>query len=488
MGNMSNHRIALALSLAGAVMLPCMAGAQQYLPPAKPKSVTTDNIPDVRDPAPMPTAVPESSSEQPEASRTADPEVDDASLSRLRNESRLHPRNLDVWYDYARVSLALGRQDEAEAAYRHMLSVNNDLPRVKLDLAMLQLQRHQYEEAKSMLEQVKASNPPPAVAANIDGMIRRIDDEKSPHKISGALIAGLNFDTNANASPAGGQIQLNAGGTNVNIPLDGSTSAQHDVQTVTAANLNYDYRAWSSDDGSSKLLWKNSGIAYMAEQRDVDALDLRLYGFNSGLEWQKLNLGLILGADVGYNYITLADHPYMRVASLNGHAKYMLTPTLQATADATVENRNFQNTETTTIYDLRDGNAQQMKFGINWAGSENDIVTADVTLRNEGARVDYYENTQIGYSLGYTRIITPEWSGNLAFGYREYNYEAPELTIDPIKSRQDVEKTFGATLARQFPDWNLLWTLSYQYRMVDSNIINYEYQNHRIGSTVAYMF
>ena len=80
---------------------------------------------------------------------------------------------------------------------------------------------------------------------------------------------------------------------------------------------------------------------------------------------------------------------------------------------------------------------------------------------------------------------------NARAGYRKINYQANDPLIS-ASVRDDKEYTGGVTIGRNFtlPETGDRLTLStgYQYRDAQSNLQNYDYENHRFTFALGMSF
>lgn len=399
------------------------------------------------------------------------------------------PRNMtdmDALFAYAQRSQMAGNTKEAEQAYLRMLELDPSLDRVRLDLALLYNQQGDYSKARPLLEHVLAGNPPATVETRAKAMLAEAKNPFSTlrhYGFEGSLSTGYNYDSNANAGSSTDAISLFD--TTIDLP-DGS-QAQDDGQAFAIGGLTHTYN-FKPDPQHPNVAtrWYSTATAYKSRQISLDELDLVVLSGRTGPIIELGDYGTTLGLALGYNYVKLAGEHYLSVFSGESDVKYALTPTIALTGSAAVEDRAFINSPTLTAQKDRSGNAYQATVGINYTPTQEDAVTGQLIVRQEDAQVDYFTDTQYGASTAYTHAFPYNVFSNVSAGYRESRYDGPDPLISAT-TRLDKEATAGVVVGKMF-EHNILATLGYQYRNVDSNIQNYNYDNHRILSSVGVRF
>ena len=133
----------------------------------------------------------------------------------------------------------------------------------------------------------------------------------------------------------------------------------------------------------------------------------------------------------------------------------------------------------------------QQTAGLRYILSDQWLLNSTVTVRKEEAKQNYYGNEQYAIDFGTTYIINPQTFVNAQTGYRHSNYDEADL-LTSAKIRSDDEYSAGLTIGRIFmlPELGNQATLTggYLYRRVDSNLQNYDYDNHRISTSLSIAF
>ena len=90
-----------------------------------------------------------------------------------------------------------------------MLLVNPNLPRVRLELGVLYFRLGSYQLAQSYLKRAIEGEVPDEVCARVEVFLEEIAKRFSRHQFSGSVLAGLRYQSNANAGPSSNAILAN---------------------------------------------------------------------------------------------------------------------------------------------------------------------------------------------------------------------------------------------------------------------------------------
>lgn len=403
-------------------------------------------------------------------------------LQVLEQRMQAEPNNLDHAFAYAQMAGALNEHVKAASAYEAMLRAMPDLDRVRLDLGATYLRLGKLEEAKKELEAVLKRQPPEAVRANIETILAGLNKELSTHAFSGSVSIGLNSDSNGNSAASSDKILI----FDTPITLGANQRAEDDLQFFTAASVRHSYKPMFARGQDVSAVWNTDVSVYKAEQSELENLDLSVLSLNLGPDITWKESGLKLSPSLGYQHITLATQTYLRNTAAQLEAEYPLSKTFVLTAGTKHEIRDFDNSSSVRTYQDRNGTATQASFGGRWAVTPADYLNAEFTQRVERTRKSYLDNDQSGITAGYTHLFSPDTFGVASIGYKDSRYDDNDGLISR-KVRRDKERSAGVTFGHRL---NETLTLSggYQYRDVNSNLLNYDYDNHRFTTSLSARF
>lgn len=424
-----------------------------------------------------------SSSMANEATVGTPPAITENDLKQMKTEAEANPNNLDLYFNYAKAATVLGKADEAEFAYKHMLEINPNLPRVKLDLGLLYGKTGRFKEAKALLEEVLQTNPPEAVKNNINNLLADINKAMKKDKLLIAVSFGINNDSNANSAASTGETTFNE----ISIPLSANSKRQTDTQEFGLLSLTHLHK-FEVPNNNFDLALNSNTTFYRTNQTSEHNLDLSMVSVKTGPMLTYKPWKAQMGFNLGVSQIVLNSTKYLKTRSGDLVFKYAPRDDLIFDSTTTYEYRKFANSPSVRTNTSRTGNAYQEKLGATYALTPKDIFSANVTWRVEDApRADYYGMHQTGYTGSYTRILPYDISLNLSGTFKESFYNAPDPTINDSVMRHDRERSFGLTFSKKFPK-NITFTTGYQYKNSTSNIQNYDYVNHRISAAISWAF
>jgi hypothetical protein len=403
-------------------------------------------------------------------------------FAELAESIQNNPMDLDAYFQYANIATQLGKAQEAVDAYKHMLEVNPELHRIKLDLGLLYTRMGEFKLAKPLFEEVLATNPPEQVKANIGKVLETVNNNLRTDIISGSVTVGLNQDTNANSSSSSGQTTFSG----ISIPLADSSTAKKDAQFMTAVSLSHLHK-FDIDSKFWGASLTTTGTFYKTQQESENQLDLRLFSYKTGPIFDLKKLRMQIGASFSESYIQLASQDYIRSPSGDLTLKYAPLNNLIFDYTFTYEYRKFINSPNITTNSNRSGNAHQNKAGITYALTPKDIFNTSMTWRSEEASYEAFGNDQLSATGSYTRQLPYDMAFNTLLSFKKSHYNDFDTSVSTTEIRGDRERSMAFTLAKKLPK-NITVSLGYQYKNAKSNIQNYQYVDHKTSATIGWSF
>jgi tetratricopeptide (TPR) repeat protein len=417
-----------------------------------------------------------------QAQAPAPTQVTPEMIAGFKARMEANPQDLDAFFQYAQASTALGKFEEAELAYIHMLEINPELHRVRLDLGVLKMRMGEFKNAKILFEQVLATNPPDAVKQNIAKVLEIANNNLKQHIFSGSASFGFNHDSNATSSASSGETTY----ANTSIPLAADSRTQKDNQYVQVATLSYLYKF----DIDSKLFGASistTGTFYKTIQDNENQLNLTLYSIKTGPVFDLKKLNMQFGISGTESIIYLHSEKYITSPSGDLTFKYAPLNNLLFDYAYSYEHKNTFNTPDAPTNTDRKGHATQHKVGVTYALTQKDIFNTSVTWRDESTQYNPYSNFQAGISGSYTRMLPYDMSFNALVSLKDSHYAEPDDSVSTEITRKDIERSMTYTLSKKLPK-NISVSAGYQYKDTTSNIQNYAYTDHRYSATVGWSF
>lgn len=408
-------------------------------------------------------------------------------LKALKQKIEQEPKNLDHYFAYAQMAKELREYEKAAAMYERMLEAVPDMPRVKLELATTYIWLGRHEEAEPLLKELAATDLPDTVEENIAKLQQQVDQATRRHFVSGSISTGVFADSNANAAPESGIVTIRFNGQELPFELSDGSDAQSDLQLFGALNVNHIYRPpdLKLGDGISGQ-WRSAATYYRNEYEHLDALNIQLYSAQTGPELVAMNGRLKSWLAFGYNHIRLANQTFQRQYRASLSTRYRLTPETLIRLQLTEEIRDFINTDSSQRLDRRDGDSHRVQLGVIHQFTPKDRLQASLQWRRENTERVYFDNTMLDGSLAYTHNFDAGWFSQLQAGYRHSTFDGPDPSIS-LTTREEDEWRGGFTVGKRF-DEGVSISTGYQYRNVNASLTNFEFDNHRLMSTLAWAF
>jgi tetratricopeptide (TPR) repeat protein len=411
---------------------------------------------------------------------------DEKKLDALEARIQADPQNLDHYFAYSQMATQLRIYDKSAQMYERMLQIAPNLPRVKLELAMNYMQLQEHDRAKALIDEVMQGDLPTEVKRNLEPIITQLSEATKRHFMLGSVSMGMHYDTNANSAPRTGNVDVRFNNTPIEVSLTGGAREQQDVQVFGVAQAEHYYRINDNAKDDTQYLWHNSLTAYRNEYDTLDDLNVSLAAVRTGTVVNALDNTLRLTGDVGYTHITLERQTFQRHYLGELTAQYALNAAIRLQASSMITRRDFVNSDTNRTFELRDGYMRDHRLGLSYSITKNDIVESHVRYRREDTKRSYFDNHQYGVEAAYTHSFN---NGVFTRAHADYNtsyFDAADLSIS-TKTRKEYAAETGLTLGVPVTD-EVTATVAYQYRDVNSNIQNYDFDSHRISTGVNARF
>lgn len=382
------------------------------------------------------------------------------------------PDDLDVAFEYATISSLLGDYEAAISTFERMLIYAPGLPRVQLELGVLYFRLGSLDAARHYFDSALAApNVPPEVEARVKTYVAAIDDQEDPADFSASIIAGVRYQTNANASPGGRRVTLSGG----NFLLDDTSTGREDTNAFVAGNIHGAY-----DLGAQGDLLEADLLFYTSRYSDVVRLDTGLAELTVG---PSFNLKRFEIDNARAGVYAILSGVRLNHANYNGAlgvgTRFSAQPDPKTQVTGKVEFRRRWFNDTAEYSTVSDRNGYFTRF----AGKISRQLTGAFTARTllladfEEAKTDWNQSWEVGVGLGGTyRFDSPieslpfTWSFDLEAGYIYRDYAAADPVVSATESEYDHEGWMRAVLSvplRQDVALGLTGELRRQYSNYD---------------------
>lgn len=415
-----------------------------------------------------------------------------AEIKRLYDEAfaamLADPGDLDKSFRFAGLAVRVGDLEGAVVALERMLLINANLPRVRLELGVLYYRLGSYEAARNYLvTALETPNMPPEVRDRAEKFLAQIEKQKSPSRFSGTVLAGLRWQSNANAAPTG---NVRVGGFEAE--LDDNSTAKPDWNAFVAAQAVHlwDF-GWQSGDHLDTRL--NVYAARQFKRSEVNAsVAVASIGPRFVLMPETIE-GLSFRVAAAVDFVMLDDREeYLAPGVSLSLDKRWEKSLLSAGFD--FRRREYHDSKTRPFNSLRDGDDWAGRIGFEHAITDWLGVSISAGYARYDAKIGWeaYREKIVGAGITLQPFSSPFISEqNVVFAFSaahlRSNYDSVDVVVDPDIKRKDKDWRFAATMNLPLAeDWSLVVQGGYNRR--DSSLPNYEYKNWFTMSGIAWRF
>jgi tetratricopeptide (TPR) repeat protein len=376
----------------------------------------------------------------------------DAALE-MRREALLHqmlarPNDLDLAFEYAKLSTEAGDYEGAISTLERMLIYAPNTPRLQFELGMLYYRLGAYDVARSYFEQVLVNaSVPNHIAKQVRLYIQQLALAADPPPFSATIFSAIRWESNANAGPGTNTVTLNG----INFTLDDQGVGKAGWSWMNIGTLHYSYDLKKQGDRLEFDFLAYSTAYFDSQLNDID-LDFfeATFGPSFNLKrigWDQTRLFVYGIGDLAYlDYQSYFNAPGAGIRLLSFSAE-------RSVLDARLETRyrSFNDTSDLPSLSMRDG--LQTRFGANYSYyvSPEFVITTQTYVQRENADVEFYADWEIAGAGGFSWTFdNPLWQGQYPWTWQVSggvilrNYDAPDPTIDPFEAERD-ETWWGRT-------------------------------------------
>lgn len=392
------------------------------------------------------------------------------------------PSNYELNYLIGQASYLTGNYTESIFAYQRALALNPSFTRANLEIARAYQANGEWSSARSALEKAKSDpNIPTEVRQQAERLLVEMGKGQKA-SISGALVVGQSWDTNA--SQGSGPTQLHIDGQA--IPLFSQSTKQADNYQSVSAVVNYDIPL-----AKHGLAWKTSGSAQGQFYNKVKTNQNQLGYFGTGIEWASGKALASLMASVTILYLN--DRINKNGLSGSAHYNYQFNQNFSGSASYTYGRRHHFAPKD-QFYSKTRGYMHYCVLGANYMPDARDIFNLQLSYLNDNAPTSFSKGStniqatkygQYQGALSYSRVLAPSWTGNAKLAAYQSKYR--NINTSYAKKRKDDSWSgrLGATYK-----FNQYFSLeaAYRYKKNDSNIKLFSYNSNLGMITLTTLF
>jgi len=344
--------------------------------------------------------------------------------------------------------------------------------RVKLELAEALYRSGEPIRARQLLNEVKASNPPPKVGENIDAFLAFIQSG-TPSLFSGWASVGRLHDSNANQGPDIDTVLM----YNLPFTLDKDARGNSDWATVLRAGGNVHYAV------NDKLALQAGVSLHSTDYDRLNRFDVLSTSFNAGPSY-KVN-GLSFSLPYVLNMVKIGHSEYKGdwYQISNGVAPqfgWQVNPRVSVQGSLAWQNKRYRNNA------QRNGKALTFSPSVRVGIDARSYATAGGYVGRETSGIQTSANDSHGIHLSYYRALSQNWNVYVSPSWSQTDYDGIEAAYG--KGRKDERWDATANVNYTVPRWGVNMTLSYTYTHNHSSIPMYQYKREQAMVSVAKSF
>lgn len=389
------------------------------------------------------------------------------------------PADLDAAFRFAELAIRLEDYEGAVGALERLLLINPDLPRVNLELGVLYFRMGSFQMARTYLDRaLTGADVPETVRERVQPFLDEIDRRTAGSTLTGSVFAGLRWQSNANAAPAGGLVRTPLGSAT----LDDQFTGKRDLNAFVAASVKhaFDLKTQTGDRYVTEL------TAYATRHREQGQLEVGLVDLRTGPQVALLPEALgnttirPFGRLAG---VRLGDQPYFGSYGVGVELESAVSERFLLGASAQIAGRSYQNSAASPNARELTGRERDVELTAAYAVAPRSLLALTGTLTDEDTRTEGTANRQVRVEAAFSQeydapfgLTAHPWSTSLTVARVWADYDGPDASVDPGTTRADRDWRFGVlTSIGLAEDWALV--VSGERAIEKSNLPNYQFNN-----------
>lgn len=401
------------------------------------------------------------------------------------------PADLDVLFRFATVATKAGDYEGAISALERMLLVNPDLPRVRLELAVLYYRLASFEISRSYLEMVVATqNVAPEVRARAEQYLAEVEKRSSKSRFVGEIFGGFRYQSNANLGPPTSSVRLF--GQTANLNQSGLGTA--DWGAVSSGFVRHIYDLGTQD----KAALETQLTGYINRQFQVSQANVGILDLSSGPRFQAFQ-GIFEDVTIKpmglLGYIWVNDVAYYGSYGSAIEVGSLLTDKLRNTANVSYRRMLYQDSWYLPFNSTYTGNEYSANTTYQFALTDTVALFANGNVqRYMTDNTAWYSYVLLGTGGGMQfRFADPlfrsdlPWALSLSANVQWWTYDQPDPVVDPTVTRLQWDTILNITLSVPF-DERTTMTISGGRFVRSASLPNYEFVNNSFLMGVSWRF
>ncbi len=406
-------------------------------------------------------------------------------------ETMRKPADLDVLFRFASLATQIGDLEGAISALERMLLINQNLPRVRLELGVLYFRLGSYEVARSYLESALRSPTVPAdVRRRAEEYLAEVASKLTPSSLSGDVFFGWRYQSNANLGPAGSRVLLF--GQPANLNQAGLGTADWGVVSSLQVRHRWDFGY------QDKSALETQFTAYANRQFQLSAANVSLLDLTTGPRFQVFNgvyEDISLRPFVTGGYVWVNDTSYYGSwgGGLEGGA--LLASGLRNDTVLVFRRQDNQDTSYLPANSQYRGTSLSASTAFQYEIGSSLVLYAVGNVQRFSADIAPWQSYSLygvggGFSVRFPdpllRTGLP-WTINFFATEQWWAYDQPDAVVDPGVLRFQNDTILSIVLAVPF-DARTTFSLSAGRFVRGSSVPNYEFANNSFMFGVNWRF
>lgn len=406
------------------------------------------------------------------------------------------PEDVDLNLAYARERIAAGDLKEGAAAIERILLQRPELHEVRVLYGLVLYRMGMYDRARFELEKALESDMlSQTVRAEAEAYLARINREQRLTRGSLTVSVGVEYDRNRNQSPSSGQILFSIPNASANPTSFFTTVLDADPRNGDVAWIASVSGRLTRDLGSQDghTLHAEAGY-YRSDKVEVDNLDLDAINLALGGTWNWGRFSVT--PRFRGSQIWLEGKDYLRAYGGELEILMRVRPDLRAYLVFRGEDEDFRATPNFQSAPLRTGRRLSARPGVAWNFSPTMALRAEGLIMDKKGQAGFESYERYGAFAQHSWLLG-RGAFSLIGGWAEKSeYDSLDPFIGPIVRDEWLYRarvSIGAPLSFFAPglsggigDINLI--AQYEYETVDSNIINFDYDTHKVSLLLSKRF
>lgn len=376
------------------------------------------------------------------------------------------------WFLLGMAAKQIGDFENANIYFEKLLYLDPNAHRANLEMADIAYRLGKNGQAKQLLLDVKAANPPDGVVSTIDRFIANIEAKDSQQKSWRVRTSlGWKYDSNANAGPDDEFVFM------YGLPFLLSDDAKGTSDNAFTVNLGVDHLKTIN----SSMSWQSNFSTSWTDYVNLSHLDSLNMSFSTGATW-KQNGHAIWSLPIVTDWVKFGyDNPYYSYGyGFAPQLRYLFNKKFSTNIATSINRKHYQSTSE------RDLTAFSLSPSVDYKVLENGTFRVGLTGATERSGLDFFSNNLLGANGFYFHNFTKDLILTLRAGYSDTQYLQNELAY-PIR-RHDRTARYGLDLVYHV---NLIASelvLSLNQTNNSSNIEMYDYGRTQASALIRKAF